>query len=61
MEYFAPSAVYAKSYFQRANKIRHMFLWNGKPISKAKWLKKLQRAGFPKSELERRFPSASEL
>lgn len=60
MEYFSPNAIYAKNYSRR-NKIRHIFLWNGKPISKTKWLKKLETAGISsKADLERKFPSHKE-
>ena len=35
-------------------KVRETFLWNGKPISKLRWLKKIEEAGLPKVELEQR-------
>jgi antitoxin component YwqK of YwqJK toxin-antitoxin module len=58
MEYVTPHAIYAKSY-DKHGKIRHVFLWIGKPVSKARWLKKLETAGIPKSELERRFSTSA--
>jgi antitoxin component YwqK of YwqJK toxin-antitoxin module len=53
LEDITANAAFAKS--NQSGVIRHFFLWNGKPISKTKWLKKLAAAGFPKAELERRF------
>jgi hypothetical protein len=39
-------------------KAREVFLWKGKPISKVRWLKKLEEAGFPKAELKQQFGAA---
>jgi hypothetical protein len=37
---------------------RETFLWKGKPVSKARWLKRVEEAGIPKAELEQRFGTA---
>jgi hypothetical protein len=56
-EYIIPDAIYVKSFGLRG-KIRHVFLWIGKPVSKSRWLKKVEEAGIPKAELEQRFGTA---
>jgi len=56
LEIVSDAAIHSQSYSE-PGRIHHVFLWNGKPISKTKWLKKLEAAGFSKSELERRFPA----
>ncbi len=56
-EYVLPNAVYHKTYAD-VGRIRHVFLWNGKPVSKARWLKKLEEAGMAMAELEQRFGTA---
>jgi len=54
LEYVTPAAIYGTTY-HRGKKMPDVFLWNGKPISKSRWLKKVEAAGIPRSELERRF------
>lgn len=56
LEYVTPNAIYGKSY-ERSGTIWHLYLWNGKPIPKKRWLKKLEAAGFSPAELAKRFPA----
>jgi MORN repeat variant len=53
-EYITPDAIHVKS-FDNKGKVRNIFLWIGKPVSKSRWLKKVEEAGIPKAELARRF------
>jgi hypothetical protein len=52
-EYIIPDAIYVKSYDVNG-KIRHIFLWIGKPISKSRWVEKVLAAGISRSEIERK-------
>ncbi len=56
-EQIAENAAWSKVW-DDLGKAREMFLWNGKPISKARWLKKVEEAGIPGAELEQRFGTA---
>ncbi len=58
-EYVLPNAVHHKT-FADVGRIHQVFLWNGKPISKSRWLKKIEEAGIPAVELEQRFANAQE-
>jgi antitoxin component YwqK of YwqJK toxin-antitoxin module len=58
MEYVTPHAIFARSYDKHGN-VRQVFLWDGKPKSKALWMKKVEAAGISKAELEQRFATAS--
>jgi hypothetical protein len=53
MEYLTPHAIYAKSH--NSGKVRRLFLWEGKPISRTRWMKKVEAAGISRSELGKRF------
>ncbi len=53
MEYLTPHAIYAKSY--SSGRVRHLFLWNGKPVSRTRWMKKVQAAGVARETLVERF------
>ncbi|MGA2582300.1 MAG: hypothetical protein ABSG31_03405 [Tepidisphaeraceae bacterium] len=55
LEEISPNAIYGKSYVKGYRYVS-VFLWNGKPMSKGRWMKKLEVAGVPKSELQRRIP-----
>lgn len=56
-EYILPNAVYGKTYADPV-KVHHVFLWNGKPLSRAHWLKRVEAAGASREELAKRFPDA---
>jgi hypothetical protein len=58
MDYITPNAIFCRS-CDDLGKWRSVFLWNGKPISKSKWMQKVEAAGISKSELERKLAATS--
>ena len=55
--YILAHAVFGKTYADPV-KVHHVFLWNGKPLSRARWLNKLEAAGVSREELMKRFRDA---
>jgi antitoxin component YwqK of YwqJK toxin-antitoxin module len=47
LDYVTPNAIFGKTYAD-VGRVRKVFLWNGKPISKSKWIQKVEAAGVSK-------------
>jgi antitoxin component YwqK of YwqJK toxin-antitoxin module len=56
LDYVLPNAICGTTYAD-VGRVHRMYLWNGKPISKARWLKKLEAAGVSIEEVQRRLES----
>jgi antitoxin component YwqK of YwqJK toxin-antitoxin module len=57
IDYILPNAVYHTTYAD-VGRVHHAFLWNGKPLSKARWTKKVEAAGISEPELDRRLSTS---
>jgi antitoxin component YwqK of YwqJK toxin-antitoxin module len=58
LQYVTPEAIHGKSYLDSNGRFWNIYLWNGKPRSREKWMNKLVAAGLDREELECKFPSA---
>ena len=58
MNYVLPEAVHGCNYYDEGR--RHCaYLWNGKPLSKARWIKRVLATGMSQTELDRKLAAIS--
>jgi hypothetical protein len=60
LDYVHPNAIYGRTYAD-VGRVHRTYLWNGKPTSKVRWLKKLEAAGVSIEDVQRHLESREKI
>lgn len=56
LNHVLPAAIFARNYAD-VGRVHSVYLWNGKPLSKTRWVTKVLATGMSQSELDQRIAS----